>query len=303
MKRQFFFCLATIGMVAVYTFAGCKGNGSKDAKADSTASAATITRDAMLDSIHICTEMLPPSMSGYLTTIPDTVVSKRSNNKNDTFINNNIQSFNEKQEAPMKSAIWNPYLWHYNVLKVSFIDGDPVVQQKVKSTAKEWEHYCGIRFDFGNFTNPDISISFSYRGSWSYIGNYSKQVSPSMNLGWLTPDTDQEEYNRVVLHEFGHAIGFIHEHSNPENNPIEWNKSAVYEYYGAPPNKWSHGQVDTNIFQKYNRAELNFTSFDPTSIMLYAFPATLTLNGYSTRSNNSLSINDKSLAARNYPVN
>ena len=36
-----------------------------------------------------------------------------------------------------------------------------------------------------------------------------------MNYGWLEPDTSTREYQRVVRHEFGHALGMIHEHQNP----------------------------------------------------------------------------------------
>lgn len=51
-----------------------------------------------------------------------------------------------------------------------------------------------------------------------------------MNYGWLYPDTPDQEYSRVVLHEFGHALGAIHEHQHPEA-AIPWDKPKVYEYY------------------------------------------------------------------------
>lgn len=33
-----------------------------------------------------------------------------------------------------------------------------------------------------------------------------------MHFGWLRDDTDDVEWRRVVVHEFGHALGAIHEH-------------------------------------------------------------------------------------------
>ena len=48
-----------------------------------------------------------------------------------------------------------------------------------------------------------------------------------MNYGWLTPESAQDEVRRVVLHEFGHALGLIHEHQNPKGGGIEWNRDAV----------------------------------------------------------------------------
>ena len=42
----------------------------------------------------------------------------------------------------------------------------------------------------------------------------------TMNLGW------QDE--GVVLHEFGHTLGFIHEHQNPEGG-IQWESRQRYQ--------------------------------------------------------------------------
>jgi len=44
-----------------------------------------------------------------------------------------------------------------------------------------------------------------------------------MNYGWLRDDTQDEEYSRVVLHEFGHALGCIHEHQQPKFGRV-WDK-------------------------------------------------------------------------------
>jgi hypothetical protein len=38
-----------------------------------------------------------------------------------------------------------------------------------------------------------------------------------------------------VIHEFGHALGLIHEHQNPSGG-IQWNKPVVCRYYEGPPN-------------------------------------------------------------------
>lgn len=96
-----------------------------------------------------------------------------------------------------------------------------------------------------------------------------------MNFGWLTPTTADDEYSRVVIHEFGHALGYYHEHQNPSTN-IPWDKEAVYKLYGGPPNNWSKAQVDQNLFRKYSRSISQFSEFDKESIMLYTIPNALT---------------------------
>ncbi|WP_163398488.1 hypothetical protein [Flavobacterium fluviatile] len=81
-----------------------------------------------------------------------------------------------------------------------------------------------------------IKIAFKWNGdvaSWSNIGNRCYKIaqnSPSMNFGWFDNNTSDEEFSRVVIHEFGHALGFVHEHQNP-TSPIQWNVAEVYNYY------------------------------------------------------------------------
>jgi len=108
----------------------------------------------------------------------------------------------------------------------------------------------------------------------------------------------------VIVHEFGHAIGAIHEHSVPTGG-IVWNLPAVYRYFGGPPNNWSKEDIDFNIIQKYSVSQLNGTTFDKRSIMLYSFPPELILGPASLRKsgtpeNTQLSTLDKSFIARFY---
>jgi hypothetical protein len=180
----------------------------------------------------------------------------------------------------------------------------------VEAVAMKWTTETAgnfrLVFDRSATAPAHIRISFDPRtGSWSYIGNSSRQLSANvatMNYGWLTPTTSDEEYNRVVLHEFGHALGAIHEHQNPAIS-IQWNEPAVIAYYKST-NGWSEEMTRRNIFTKYSPAAVKNSQFDPLSIMLYAFPASFTLpdsNPRETRSNTSLSQVDKEMIERLYP--
>lgn len=121
-----------------------------------------------------------------------------------------------------------------------------------------------------------------------------------MNFGWLTPTTADDEYSRVVIHEFGHALGCYHEHQNPSTN-IPWDKEAVYKLYGGPPNNWSKAQVDQNLFRKYSRSISQFSEFDKESIMLYTIPNALTKGDFEVGWNRDLSATDKSFVNVIYP--
>ncbi|HEV2852264.1 MAG TPA: M12 family metallopeptidase [Thermoanaerobaculia bacterium] len=187
--------------------------------------------------------------------------------------------------------------WDVDTLKVRFLDGNPQVQERVKRVAAEWTPFANVRFEFGNFPDADIRISFSQKGGyWSYVGSCWQQygvplTEATMNLNGLDPLTSETEYKRVVLHEFGHALGLIHEHQSPAA-AIPWDKPKVYEYYrrlNETP-EW----VDSNIFRKEDAASLNYTAYDPQSIMHYPVPNELTIGNYEVGWNTELSALDRS---------
>jgi hypothetical protein len=121
-----------------------------------------------------------------------------------------------------------------------------------------------------------------------------------MNYGWLTPGSPDNEYSRVVLHEFGHALACIHEHQHPEAG-IPWDKEAVYSYYTGPPNNWTKAQVDHNLFRKYSASITQFSEFDPASIMLYSIPNAFTVGDFEVGWNRVLSATDREFIGVMYP--
>ncbi len=182
-------------------------------------------------------------------------------------------------------------------LRVHFFEGDEYVQEKVRQYAREWENHANIKFDFVDDINAEIRVAFILDGtSWSAVGkdalniDWFPQGQPTMNYGWLEPDSDEDEFSRVIIHEFGHAIGCIHEHSSPSAN-IPWDIPKVYAYYAA--RGWDKATVDHNVLRKYSHTITQFTEFDTESIMLYPVPEELTIGNYSVGWNRKLSQKDK----------
>ena len=179
-----------------------------------------------------------------------------------------------------------------STLKVRFIGGTASQRATAREEAGWWEAVANLKFEFGNMPNADIRISFDANdGAWSMVGTDARSVplnQATMNLGFLDGGT--------AAHEFGHAIGLGHEHSNPEGG-IRWNEPVVIAALAGPPNFWDEATVRHNVFRKYSVDQINGTEFDPESIMLYAFPAEWTLNGVATRANEVLSRLDKEFVA------
>jgi hypothetical protein len=192
-------------------------------------------------------------------------------------------------------------------LRCRFLDGTTTQHQKVTQKARIWQNFAHVNFEFSDASDAEIRISFrADPGSWSAVGSdalveaYFPKYAPTMNFGWLRDNTSDEEYERVVLHEFGHVLGCIHEHQAPSAN-LKWDKPAVYQAFSGPPNYWSKQEIDHNILQRYKETQTQFTKFDPNSIMLYAFPASLFLDGQGTEANTHLSDTDKTFIGILYP--
>jgi hypothetical protein len=199
---------------------------------------------------------------------------------------------------------------------------------KIKNAIKDivltrWKPYINMELIFvdgpSDPKRSDIRIDFHLdKGCNSRIGSNCKNVKypeRTMNFAWFDVN--------VVLHEFGHALGLIHEHQSPMEGEIPrdiWNRQGLYKFYepdmisrGINPGDPTYRKeadkiIITNVFSKYTDRDVQGTSFDQYSIMLYTFPYYVFVGGLygryprGIRKNTILSIKDVLYISKLYPL-
>lgn len=222
-------------------------------------------------------------------------------------------------DADLEAVVQKALRWDKSVLTVCFQDGLEATRQRVAEVANEWVTGTSIRFDFGatNATRScvlavpsDIRVSLTGTGNWSYVGKHAMGIAAekaTLNLSGMNHGNALTEYDRfLVLHEFGHALGFEHEHQSPEAGC-----SAEFDWVALPQ---VLGSTETEVRQNMMRFDesarksgLVTSEFDVRSVMLYSLPVTAFLNPvtakcYVAQANSVLSPLDRAGVRYLYPV-
>lgn len=204
---------------------------------------------------------------------------------------------------PEHIALLTPKYWGAKGvdLGVKFLDtSNSTLKNKILAYANKWGNFGNIRFR--EASSGEVRISLGSGGYWSYLGTDILSIPKSqqtMNLEGFSTSTPDSEYDRVVCHEFGHTLGFPHEHERQEiidlldvEKTVKWFADNV---------GWDRQTVMQQVFEPLDPATLKATASDVRSIMCYQFAAACTKSGQQIPGGDVIDTTDSDFAASIYP--
>lgn len=201
----------------------------------------------------------------------------------------------KKRGIALKGRTWP----QHSMLRISLSNMTEEQKTMVKKGILEWSPYTNLHFKFVNSDDGDIRISGnSGSGSWSAIGTRAlawKPSEPTMSIDFANTE---ETVRADVLHEFGHALGLMHEHLHPQRS-LSFNAEATYKHFEG--RDFKRDEVDAQILEQVETANVKTSEYDKTSIMHYPFPAVTINNGDEIPFPTQLSDGDKNFISSLYP--
>jgi hypothetical protein len=208
----------------------------------------------------------------------------------------------EAKEAA-QAYVATAYVWEKPNLSVCFWQTDrPDLLQAIAKQAGSWSQGTNVRFVFGNAgflkceneRSADIRVTLkalpvdfyakNVRGlmasDWSEYGNLASNAAAKVSMSLINVPKEflsqaTKDFNFTVAHEFGHALGLIHEHQRIDCAKYLADKATVMAAYAFKSDTeyqtflWNLKQIPPSDSALKPR---NMAPFDANSIMLYNFP-------------------------------
>lgn len=215
----------------------------------------------------------------------------------------------ENPRNAMRTRTFGPFnkLWTPGkTIYISFIYDSIERNTKwaIYELARQWLDLSGANLDIALSDDEDfnakirIHLSKKEHHNTSHIGTDAliNDFDPSMTLNLFPGD---EDFERVILHEFGHAFGALHAHQHPEAD-IPWNVPAVLENYRNLQG-WSERDLMEQMINKNTDSGNIIAPYDRNSIMHYPVQQADTIGDWEVGVNSELTESDLEFMRLAYP--
>lgn len=217
-----------------------------------------------------------------------------------------LESMSGEPPTPQFLAVLTSKYWGTQGvdLSVSFMETTaPELRDKILAHANAWGEFSNVKFRWTQSAGK-VRISRGPGGYWSYLGTDVLQIpinQPTMNLEAFTLNTPDTEYRRVVRHEFGHTLGWPHEHLRSQIIArLDPQKTIDYfkRYQG-----WDAKTTQQQVLTALEESQLIATpEADEVSIMTYQLPGGITRDGKPIPGGLDIDAVDRAFAAKMYPM-
>jgi hypothetical protein len=191
-------------------------------------------------------------------------------------------------------------------LTVGFLDNpESELRSKILAYANKWNKTANIEFveTQADVASADVRLArVAGDGYWSWLGIdiLNHPGEPTLNLDGFTMRTPDSEFDRVVCHEFGHTLGFPHEHLRAKLiRRLDPEKTIAYF---MRTQGWPREVVIAQVLTPLEDSSiLGTANADQDSIMCYQISGACTKSGRPIRGGMEIDSEDYAFAGREYP--